>query len=284
MYRILSITIMISLLSYSCSKENDMREVEDGIADHTTVDLSSIPSEWIAKAKTDLHIAYGHTSHGSQLTDGMTGLVLFKGVEYAWNNGGTGGALDLHDYAMPGDLGNPNYTQWEKETRSYLAANHDVNVILWSWCGQVSSATEADINTYLGLMNGLESDFPGVTFVYMTGHLDGTGLTGNLHRRNDQIREYCRRNKKFLFDFADIESYDPGGVYYHDKLANDGCYYDSDNNGSLESNWAIKWQDSHIQGVDWYMCTSAHSQPLNANMKAYAAWHLWARIAGWDGK
>jgi hypothetical protein len=35
-------------------------------------------------------------------------------------------------------------------------------------------------------------------------------------------------------------------------------------------------------GVDWYDCSSAHSEPLNANMKAYAAWWLWARLAGWD--
>jgi hypothetical protein len=284
MKRILSISLMICLLSYSCSKENDIREAENGICDHTTIDLSSVPSEWITKAKNDLHIAYGHTSHGSQITDGMSGLVSFKGAEYAWNNGGTGGALDLHDYAMPGDLGSPDYTQWEAETRSYLAANSDVNVIIWSWCGQVSSATEADINTYLSLMSGLEEDFPGVTFVYMTGHLDGTGLTGNLYKRNEQIRSYCRTHKKFLFDFADIESYDPDGVCYLDKWANDGCYYDHDNNGSLESNWAIRWQDTHTVGVDWYSCGAAHTQPLNANMKAYAAWHLWASIAGWDGR
>jgi len=281
MKKILSIGVMISLLVNSCSKENDLWEVEDGIFDHTTISLSSIPSEWITKAKTDLHIAYGHTSHGSQVTDGMSGLVSFKGSEYAWNNGGTGGALDLHDYAMPGDLGNPNYTQWEKETRSYLNANSDVNVIVWSWCGEVSSATEADIDTYLSLMTGLEQDYPGVAFVYMTGHLDGTGLSGNLYKRNEQIRSYCKTHKKFLFDFADIESYDPDGNFYLDKWANDGCYYDHDNNGSLESNWAITWQDSHSQGVDWYSCGAAHTQPLNANMKAYAAWHLWARIAGW---
>jgi len=274
----------IAMLAVACSKEADLRVVEEGVVDHNATSLSAIPAEWLIKARSDLHIAYGHTSHGSQLTDGMRGLTSFLGDEYAWNNGGTGGALDLHDYAMPGDLGNPSFTQWERETRSYLDANSDVNVIIWSWCGQVSSATEADINTYLNLMTGLEEDYPGVTFVYMTGHLDGTGLTGNLHRRNEQIRDYCRSHKKFLYDFADIESYDPEGRFYHDKWANDGCYYDNDNNGSLESNWALRWQDSHTEGVDWYNCGAAHTQPLNANMKAFAAWHLWARIAGWDGR
>lgn len=269
----------------ACSKDKDSdpRIVEDPVIDHTCVDLATLPSEWITAAKSDLHIAYGHTSHGSQLTDGMTGLVAFKGNTYAWNNGGTGGALDLHDYAMNGDLGNPNFTQWEIETRNYLASNGDVNVIIWSWCGEVSGATEANINTYLNLMAGLEKDFPNVTFVYMTGHLDGTGLTGNLHLRNEQIRNYCRTYKKFLFDFADIESYNPDGVYFGDKKTNDNCDYDSNNDGSLDANWAIEWQDLHTESVDWFSCSSAHSQALNANMKAFAAWHLWARIAGWDG-
>jgi hypothetical protein len=130
-------------------------------------------------------------------------------------------------------------------------------------------------------MSGLEEDYPDVTFVYMTGHLDGTGVTGNLHIRNEQIRNHCITREKYLYDFADIESYDPDGNYYLDKNANDGCYYDSDRDGSLDANWAIDWQSSHAEGVDWYQCSSAHSQPLNANLKAYAAWHLWARIAGW---
>jgi len=284
MKKYLASMAILAVIAISCSKETDLRFVEQGMIDHNTTDLSAIPSEWLTKARSDLHIAYGHTSHGSQVTDGMTGLVSFSGSEYAWNNGGTGGALDLHDYAMPGDLGNPNYTQWATETRSYLSVNPDVNVIMWSWCGQVSSATEADINTYLSLMTRLEEDFPGVTFIYMTGHLDGTGVTGNLHRRNEQIRNYCMANHKFLYDFADIEAYDPDGEYYTDKWANDGCFYDDDSNGSLESNWAIRWQESHSEGIDWYSCGAAHTQPLNANMKAYAAWHLWARVAGWDGR
>ncbi len=88
-------------------------------------------------------------------------------------------------------------------------------------------------------MSGLEEDFPDVTFVYMTGHLDGNRLTVNLHLRNEQIRDYCRANEKFLYDFADIESYDPDGNYYLDRNANDGCYYDSNNDGTLDANWAI---------------------------------------------
>ena len=86
------------------------------------------------------HIAYSHTSHGSQLTEGMSGLVSFKGSSYSWNKGGTDGALDLHDYAMTGDLGNPDRTSWAARTRTYLSANRGVNVIIWSWCGQVSDA------------------------------------------------------------------------------------------------------------------------------------------------
>jgi hypothetical protein len=128
-------------------------------------------------------------------------------------------------------------------------------------------------------MSELENDYPGVIFVYMTGHLDGTGESGNLHQRNEQIRQYCIDNNKVLYDFADIESYDPDGNYYLDKLANDNCDYDSDNNGTRDTNWAIQWQNSHTEGIDWYSCSCAHSQSLNGNLKAYAAWYLFAHIS-----
>jgi hypothetical protein len=280
------LSVVIIAIMTGCSKENDTHTVAgDGIIiDHTTIKLASIPSDWVSAAKDNLHIAYSHTSHGSQLTTGMSGLVSFKGTSFSWNNGGTDGALDLHDYAMSGDLGNPDRTSWASETRTYLAANPDVNVIIWSWCGEVSSASEPDINTYLDLMNKLESDFPDVHFVYMTGHLDGTGLTSNLHLRNEQIRNSCRENKKILYDFEDIESYNPDGVYFGDKKPNDACDYDTNGDGSLDGNWATAWQNSHTQGVDWFNCDAAHTQPVNANMKAYAAWWLWARLAGWDGE
>lgn len=265
------------------------------IIDHRHTDITQISQAAIEQARSNLVIAYGHTSHGSQLTTGMSGLVGFanngglglslpEGI-FAYNNGGTGGALDLRDRPFSGasDLGNPNRTAWANATRTYLNSSPDVNVIIWSWCGQAGDASEADIDTYLNLMNDLETDYPDVQFIYMTGHLDGSGLTGNLHLRNEQIRNYCNNNDKILYDFADIESYDPDGlVNYNELRANDNCDYDSDGNGSRDANWAVDWQDTHTQNYDWYSCSSAHSQALNANRKAYAAWWLWATLAGWN--
>ncbi|MCU0577528.1 MAG: fibronectin type III domain-containing protein, partial [Desulfobacterota bacterium] len=254
------------------------------IIDHACIDLDAIPQAWITRAKEDLHIAYGHTSHGSQLTTGMTGLADWKGDLYAYSSGGSGGALDLRDTPFSGasDLGNPDREAWAAATRTYLDDHPEVNVIIWSWCGQADT-TEENIDLYLSFMDGLEQDYPEVRFVYMTGHLTGSGTEGNLNLRNEQIRQYCRDNGKVLYDFADIESYDPEGNEYLSLYADDGCNYDSDGDTFADANWAQDWQASHTEGVDWYDCSSAHSEPVNANMKAYAAWWLWARLAGWDG-
>lgn len=262
------------------------------IVDHTCTDITEIPTAAIDAAREVLHIGYGHTSHGSQLTDGMTGLVAFAnggglGLShpddvFAWNNGGTGGALDLEEGDGYGtgwldhDCG--YYPAWVTETEDYLddPSHADVNVIIWSWCGQASGRTEQSmIDTYLAPMTQLELDYPGVTFVYMTGHADGSGLEGNLHIRNQQIRDYCMANGKVLYDFYDIECYDPDGTYFGDQYVEDDCDYTG-------GNWAIEWQNSHTVGIDWYYCDSAHSQPLNANQKAYACWWLWATLGGWD--
>jgi len=280
------------------------------IADHTIINRlfqGSIPVTAIQNAKSSLHIGYGHTSHGSQITDGMSGLVSFangSGLSgayslntnlFSWNRGGTGGALDLRegDGYGSGDLDHDcgYYPNWVDETRAFLdnPDNYEVNVIIWSWCGQASGRSDATmLSTYLTPMTELENDYPDITFIYMTGHLNGTGATGNLNLRNEQIRTYCINNNKWLFDFADIESYDPdGAVNYMTLLGTDGCYYDSNSDGvvdvSVDANWAVDWQNTHTQNTDWYNCGSAHSEALNANMKAYAAWWMWCRLAGWDG-
>ncbi|RLC53660.1 MAG: hypothetical protein DRH89_10375, partial [Candidatus Cloacimonadota bacterium] len=175
MKRILAIVLLFTITISAIFAE---------IIDHNCTDITQIPESAINQAKADLHIAYGHTSHGSQLTDGMSGLLGFANAGglglslptdiFVWNNGGTGGALDLHDYAMGGDCG--YYPQWVNETETYLnnPANSDVNVIIWSWCGQVDDKYAAGTlgSEYLFPMTQLETDYPNVDFIYMTGHVD----------------------------------------------------------------------------------------------------------------
>lgn len=244
------------------------------IIDHTCTDISHIPESWINEARADFRISYGHTSHGSQIVTGMDILKNADDSLYDYNHDGSGGALSFHDYEPSGDLGNPDRTTWERRTRDLLdSPGNDRNLIMWSWCGQVSSATEYDINTYLTLMNQLEIDYPDVTFVYMTGHLDGTGESGNLNVRNNQIRDYCAVNDKILFDFADIESYDPSGSYFLDRGADDACDYDG-------GNWADEWCAAHPGECE--SCDCAHSRCLNCQLKGKAFWWMMARLAGWN--
>jgi len=245
-----------------------------------------IPEDDIIQAKEQLKIGYGHTSHGSQITTGMAGLVTFankgkletaySGDLFSFNSNGAEGALTLLEGGggiLDQDVG--SYPEWINRTQDFLdnPAYDDFNVIMWSWCGQVSEKSEQSmLDEYLSPMAALEAANPEITFIYMTGHLDGTGKNGNLHLRNEQIRKFCLDNNKWLFDFADIESYDPENNYYLDDNADDSCNYTG-------GNWAKEWQERHILNTDWYECGAAHSQPLNANMKAYAAWWLFVQIA-----
>ena len=261
------------------------------IIDHNCCDLSRIPADYIIMARDCCRVTYGHTSHGSQIISGMNVLVSLDTL-YDWNNdnnyyrSGSGSPapddeLSLWDYIPAGDLGNPDRRTWATRTRIMLSNSdgayhvypHFRNVVMWSWCGQAAAPADS-ITVYLTLMDSLEREFPEVTFVYMTGHLDGSGVSGTLNQRNEQIRAYCRANNKVLFDFADIESYDPDGDYFLNLGANDNCDYSG-------GNWAAQWCAEHPGDPLCTTCDCAHSQSLNCNRKARAFWWMMARLAGW---
>ena len=297
--RILFILVLLFLAAYGNPSPSYAQS--SILIDHNCAKLADIPSEWITAAKQNLHIAYGCTSHGSQLTTGMTGLVTWRGALYSFDFGGTNGALDLREWeyddgfgypdatTYANDLGDPDREAWADATREYLNLHPEINVVIWAWCWQMMTDVPAEIDLYLNLMTGLEEDFPNVKFVYMTGHVTerqlwgpGTLWSHTHYMRAKQIRDYCAANNKILYDFADIESWDPDGNWYGDKLVDAACNYDSDGDGETDRNWAIDWQNAHPG--EWYDCESAHTEPLNANLKAYSAWWLWARLAGWTGE
>ncbi|OVE71431.1 hypothetical protein BVX93_02350, partial [bacterium B13(2017)] len=202
------------------------------------------------------------------------------------------------------DLGHNGDDSWKDETIAYLGepdangrgdSHPEINVIMWAWCGGAADDPNATVSVdidgdgtnenlnymeyYCYNMTTLENMYPGVKFVYMTGHLNRWSQNTTIN--NQRIRDYCISNNKILYDFEDIECWDPDGNSYRDREPGQDCSYNVGD--GTRGNWAIEWQNSHTEGVDWYTCESAHSQPLNANRKAYAAWWLFARLAGWEG-
>ena len=280
---LLTLSISLSPLSPLCTEALPAQAIT---IDHTCTDISRIPAYWLEEAKK-LTLHFAHTSHGSQIISGLLNLESQE-ARYALSVR-TDNAAGLPPEEVPAALriydGNPPETYIEPEdywnseegknrTRAVAGAGiYDFS--MWAWCGQVSSATETYIETYLQTLNQFESEHPDMRFIYMTGHLDGTGPDGNLHLRNQQIRDYCLANDKVLFDFADMERYDPDGNDYLALGANDNCGYSG-------GNWATEWCAAHTGSELCGTCSCAHSQALNCNVKARAFWWMMARLAGWE--
>jgi hypothetical protein len=126
----------------------------------------------------------------------------------------------------------------------------------------------------------------------MTGHAEGQGLdnsTDSVNYNNRLIRQHCRTHNRILFDFADIEAYNPDGQYFWDKDMYDNLDYTYN---ATSQNWATNWitaHPSHELSLLTGNCSGcAHSDTpsdanLNCVLKGRASWSLWARLAGWSG-
>lgn len=250
------------------------------IIDHTTTDISKIPDFWIKKARA-LTIYYAHTSHGSQIVSGAVFLskqnpnfrFLARYTEAAHPSLPSG----VDTLLMCHTSGNPS-TFWESYYKpggyTRIAGESGLfNFAMYSWCGEQSSNSKEDVKRYLDALDGYEKEFPQMRFIYMTGHTDGRNTT--LRYNNEMVRDYCARNDKILFDFADIESWSPDGKY--DSLADDDC------------TWCASWCEKNPSDCAALPEKCAHSPNEGGNiknryncvLKGKAFWWMMARLAGW---
>jgi hypothetical protein len=259
------------------------------IVDHRAVQgFDSIPRQWLAAAKA-LTLHYAHTSHGFQVIEGLAALEERDPEAYsvAVRESGDEGlppeedppALRIYDGNPPETYITPDL-YWESDggrsSARDVAGTGRYDFSMWAWCSQQSDNADADVQAYLETMDGFEAAFPSMRFILMTGHTEqDPDKRETLNHNNDLVRQYAGEHGKVLFDFADIESWDPDGTEHPDT--DDSCP------------WCGEWCAAHPESPD---CTAIseeigdgcqHSRGLNCVMKAKAFWWMMARLAGWDG-
>lgn len=269
------IPLMVILgLTLSCGGGGAVPFAGSYVIDHLNTDLTAIHDTWIDEAQDIIKLHYAHTSHGSQLTTGLTRIEADPAynVEIGYMDlPSANNALNVFDGQENGTSITPDL-YWQtaagmEYTRAVLDNNSSINVSMWCWCNELDTYTEEQVQAYLDSLSVLEDEFPDVTFIYMTGNAQETGAEGyNRYLRNQQIRQYCADNEKVLYDFADLDAWwlNPSTQLWEQSTYN---YNGID----------IPTENDQFHGDE-----AGHTTYESCDQKGRAVWWLMAILAGWE--
>ena len=246
------------------------------IIDHICTDTSLIPMQWIDSVQLNKKLHYAHTSHGGQLTTGVQRIEnndpdysIAIGYSYLPQEPGAFCIFDGQEndtYISPNEYWETAYGM--NLTRDVLNNNPTINASMWSWCCQVNGASEGYIQAYLDSITQLETEFPNVTFIYMTGNAQTTGPAGyNRYLRNQQIRQYCIDNNKVLFDFADLDSW----------------WFNPANYEWEHATYEYNGNDVPMEHPQFNGNQAGHTTYESCEQKGKAVWWMMSELAGWQG-
>lgn len=273
---LITITIAFIWFFYTSSQLPAQDKSSPLIVDHTCENLSQIPLFWIDSAQLLQKWHYAHTSHGSQLTTGLERIenndpdydiaIGYSNLPYVQDALCVFDGQETHTYITPEEY-------WRTKegmdlTRDVLNNNPSINVSQWSWCCQMNSYSEEDVQAYLDSISLLETEFPGVSFVYMTGNAQATGSGGyNRYLRNEQVRQYCQDNDKALFDFADLDAW----------------WYNPDTQEWEQNTYNYNGFDVPVEHSQFNGNQAGHTTYESCEQKGRAVWWLMAKLSGWEG-
>lgn len=128
------------------------------VVNHLTTDIQAIPGEWTTAARASV-IHFAHTSHGSQILTGLGWLENYDS-KYAIDVTFSKSAPPNPAYWLGFYDGNSYATNYITpdmywESSDGIAKTYETletgyfDYTLWTWCGQMSSYSNPQVNTYL---------------------------------------------------------------------------------------------------------------------------------------